>query len=262
MVERRQVKEEGARAESGDTEAEQDRVLEAMPNGMTPPKTIQDGLAAELLEIAERQVADTRKKLGPQASKPRLKRIDALFNRYAGSPPRAGTEITNSMTAAGTIPQLTKYDMAFDQTLAAAFYNFDRSSAQAGADIQNAHDAWTLEVRLYRSDERSAGAILSAAIQTASLHDDQNYDEPMRTKSHVDYYRKSTKIAEAILVYEETMRQGGMKLATAFGRLMQNLYEAANDLAVAEAALIATTQLAYNNFWTNVQSVIGQQARL
>jgi len=239
-----------------------DPLLIELPDGLPALPTIQDDLATELLELAERQVTEARKKLGPQASKPKLKRIEALFYERAGRAPKVSEETAKFLRGPATVQQTAVLDAAFDRSVATAMNVYDKSSIQSGALVQSAYDDWNLAVRIYRSQMRSAGAVLVAEIEAArhpaQSRDYEEYDEPMRGGVQVHYYAKAAKIGQSILEYEKTMQKAGAALAGAYGQLTTELYAALNTLAVAEATLISANQTAYSTFWTGMQTAMGQ----
>lgn len=266
MVEKRHTRSDGASgladAEVGrEEERREEALLIGLPDGLPSLPTIHDNLASELLELAERQVAETRQKLGSQTSKPKLKRIEELFNEKAGRAPRVGEETARLMRGPTVVQQTVALDGAFDRSLASALNVYDKSSVQSGALVQAAHDDWSMAVRIYKSQLRAAGAALAAEIDAANhpaRNDYDEYDEPVRGAPHVQHYARAAKIGQSILNYEKTMQQAGGALAAAYGQLTTALYNAVNVLAVAEATLISATQTAYSTFWTGVQSAVGQ----
>lgn len=260
MTEKRQGRESTADTLTAGTEQE-DALLERLPDGLAPLVTITDETAAELLELAERQVSEARKKMGPQASKPRLKRVQDLFNSKAGRAPRVSEDVDRLMRSTGVATQIANADAAFDHTMAGAYNIFDRSSVNAGSSFQTAYDNWTMAVRIYKADLRTAGAILADQIRAAKHLPallDYDYETPARGQVQVDHYTAADKIGDAILAYEKSMQVAGTALAMAYGVLLSGLYSAVTALAVAEATLIASAQGAYKSFWTSAQTALGQ----
>lgn len=266
MVEKRQTGEGAASADevSGpavDREAmiREEALLDKLPEGLAPLPSVHDDLASDLLEIAERQVAEARKRLGPQSSKPKLKRIEDLFISKVGRAPRVSEELERMMRSAPSVKQTAVLDGSFDRALASALNTYDKSSIQAGATMQLAYDDWNMAVRVYKSELRASGALLAAAIEAAEHPSaPRDYDEPARTAPQVGYYSKTTKVAQALLAYEMAMQQAGTALAAAYGHLTDELYSTMDMLAVAEATLITATQTAYSTFWAGVQEAVGQ----
>ncbi len=274
MVERRQPKaedattslEERALQEPAGTDAEearqQDALLDSLPGGLAPLPSIHDDLAAELLALAEQQLAETRKKFGREASKPKLKRILSLFNDSAGRAPSVDAELARQMRSLGAVQQTAQLDGVFDRALATALNVYDKTSVQSGANVQSAQDNWSMAVRVYKSELRAAGAVLRAEIEAVNhppaQRDFNEYEEPLRGASQVQHYLKSAKIGQSLLTYEKTMQQAGAALVTAYGQLTAELFAAVNTLAVAEATLISATQSAYSTFWNGVQSAVAQ----
>jgi hypothetical protein len=262
MVERRQVRSHETAAEVDNLTPmpeREDVALERLPGGLAPLNTLHDDLASELLDLAERQVAEARKKLGPQSSKPRLQHIAEMFATKAGKEPRVGEELERAMRSPALVAQIATLDGTFDHTLATGLNLFDKASVQSGAAVQAAYDDWTMAARIYKSEIRAGGAILSAAIEAAN-HPTQplSYDTPLKAEPQVDHFTKADKIGTALLVYEKRMQAAAADLAHAYGVLMSALYGAVNALAVAEATLISVTQTANKTFWTNVQTAMSQ----
>lgn len=264
MVEKRSVREDALLPEAGDTAADANRedvMLEQLPGGLKTLTTVHDDVVAELLDLAERQVAEARKKLGLQTAKPRLKKVEALFTTKAGKPPHVDEEVERQMRG-NFAAQIAGYDGNFDHTLAVGYNNFDKTSVQASSNVQNAHDAWSMAVRIFKSEMRVAGAVLNAAIEAATHPATNGYDEPLRGRQQIDYYTRSSKIADSLLAYERTMQEANTALTAAVGQLVTALYGAVSALAVAEATQIAVTQGAYKSFWTSVQGAINQTGQL
>lgn len=242
---------------------DEDALLERLPDGLAPLVTITDETAADLLELAERQVTEARKKLGPQSSKPRLKRVQDMFAAKAGRAPRISEELDRLMRSTGVASQIAAADSTFDHTMAAAFNNFDHASITSAAAFQTAYDNWSMAVRYYKADLRTAGAVLADHIRAAkhpvSPPDyEYEYDGPSRGQIYIDHYTSADKIGDAILVYEKAMQVAGTQLATAYGQLLGGLYSAVTAVAVAEATLISVTQGAYKSFWTSAQHAMNQ----
>ncbi|HYC74665.1 hypothetical protein [Brevundimonas sp.] len=267
MVEKRQPRSDaGAAPIESEDEVERRRreeLLEGLPDGLKPLPTVHDELATELLELAERQVAEMRKRFGPSSSKPRLKRIEDLFVSKVGRAPRVSEEMQRLMRGPAAIQRVAVLDGSFDRALAAAFNAYDKSSVQSGSHVQTAYDDWSMAVRIYKSELRAAGSLLAAEIDAANHpatppQDYDDYEDPVRAEPHVRHYVRSAKIGQSLLAYEKTMQQAGTALAGAYGQLNTELYNAADGLAVAEATLIAATQTAYSIFWTGAQSAVGQ----
>lgn len=240
----------------------EDEILEGLPDGLRPLPTLHDDLSEELLALAERQVAETRKKLGSETSKPRLKQIENLFNAKAGRAPRVGEEMERLMRSIPIVQQTASLDGSFDRAMAAAINVYDKSSIQNGAIVQAAYDDWGMAVRIYKSELRAAGSLLAAEIEAINHppggHDYSDYDQPIRGSAQVQHYGRAAKIGHALLTYEKTMQQAGTALAVAYGQLTSALYNAVNGLAVAEATLIAATQTAHSVFWTGAQNAVSQ----
>jgi hypothetical protein len=237
----------------------EDAVLERLPGGLAPLKTIHDDLALELLDLAERQVEEARKKLGSKSSKPRLKRIEEMFVKRAGRAPPVEDDLERALRSGGMVSHVATLDGAFDHVLATGLNTFDKASVQSGAAVQSAYDDWTMAARIYKSEMRAGSAVLYAAIEAAD-HPGQpmSYDSQLKVEQQLDHYTKSDKIGAAMLTYERRMQQAGADLAHAYGVLMAALYGAVNTLAVAEATLIAVNQTANKTYWTNVQSAMSQ----
>lgn len=245
------------------TAKSEDALLERLPDGLAPLVTITDETAAELLELAERQVAEARKKLGPQSAKPRLKRVQDMFAAKAGRAPRVSEEVDRMMRSTGVASLIAAADSTFDHTMAGGFNNFDHASITAAAAFQTAYDNWSMAVRYYKADLRTAGAVLADHIRAAKHpvtppDADYEYDSPPRGQAFVDHYTSADKIADAILNYEKAMQVAGTQLALAYGLLLGGLYSAVTAVAVAEATLISVTQGAYKTFWTSAQHAISQ----
>ncbi|MDE2405440.1 MAG: hypothetical protein KGM17_12300 [Sphingomonadales bacterium] len=234
-----------------------DRGLEELPGGVPPLRTIHDSLAADMLALAERQVAEARQRLGAQASKPRLKSIDALFRARAGSEPGVSEELERAMRSPQLAQQTATSDAACDIALARAYNEFDHAAIGVGSQLQTAHDDWLMAVRLYRSAEREQGAILEAAIElTDSGGKAGGYEQRSPADALVRHFDRSSQISAALVTYEKAMQAAGTDLAKAFGTMNGALYIQMCALAVAEATLIDALQKAYDTFWTAVDHSI------
>jgi hypothetical protein len=267
MAEKRHTGGESApedRAEARADERREAALLEALPDGMRPLPTIHDDLSEELLALAERQVAETRKKLGEQSSKPKLKRIQELFTSKAGPPPKVSGEMEKLLASPLVVQQTAGFDASFDRAVAMALNAYDKGSVQTGASVQAAYDDWGMAVRIYKSELDAAGALLAAEIEainhppTQRDYDYTDSDEPVRGGAQVHHYVRAAKIGQVLLAYEKNMQKASGELATAYGELVSGLYAAVNALAVAEATLISATQTAYQVFWTSAQNAVAQ----
>lgn len=264
MVEKRQADKEAAGAVARDiaTESnEQDTVLNHLPGGLSSLKLASDQVASELLELAERQVEEARRKLGSESTKPRLKRLKEMFEARSGREPEVGPDLERTLRSNALVPQVATLDSAYDHAVASAYNIFDKISVQTGATVQASYDDWQMAVRIYKSEMRAAGAILEAGVETAAHPNqpaDNDFDTQLRAVAQVNHFIKSDKIATALLTYEKRMQQAASDLSRAYGLLITNLYGAANGLGVAEATLISTIQDASKTFWTGVQHAVGQ----
>jgi hypothetical protein len=264
MVEKRQADKETStpvhRDIVGDSSRE-DASLEHLPGGLSSLKLAPDQVASELLELAERQVAEARRKLGSDSTKPRLKRLEEMFEARSGREPGVSPDLERTLRSNVFVPQVATLDSTYDHTVATAYNIFDKISVQTGASVQASYDDWQLAVRIYKSEMRAAGAILEAGVEIAAHPNqpvDYDYDTQLRAEAQVSHFTKSDKIATALLTYEKRMQQAASDLSRAYGLLITSLYGAANGLGVAEATLISSIQSASKSFWTGVQNAIGQ----
>lgn len=261
MSEKRRTPAELEIAEMVSSPSQEEAALEALPGGLKPLPTIHDDLAQELLALADRQVAEIRKLLGSQSAKPKLKRIEQIFKAKAGSAPHVGEELERLMRIPTVAPKTAALDASFDRAMAMALNTYDKESVRAGSNIQSAFDDWAMAVRIYKSELRAAGSTLAAQIELAThQHDseDYDYDEQPRGAPVVRHYATAAKIAQSMVSYEKTMQQAGADLATAYGKLMGQVYSTIDMLALAETVLISAVQTAYSAFWTGVQSAVSQ----
>lgn len=258
MVEKKQaINHDAAPIELGDA---RDQVgLSNAPDGLLPIATVRDETASLLLELAERHVAEAREKLGPQSSKPRLDRIRKLFSEKAGIAPRLDQGAERLLGSAGFKAQLATYESTYHHTLAIAANNFDKISIQSGAALQTAYDDWTMAVSIYKSEARAAGAVLEAETSHPALSQMiTDYEGPTAGRSLVEHYNRSSNISDSLLRYERFMQRAATNLSVSFARLIEQLYSAVTDLAVAEATLIAVDQEAHKAFWVSAQNALSQ----
>lgn len=252
MADKRQ---EGVDHEASGTEKQEDALLEKLPDGLAPLKTIHDDNYSELRTLAEQMVSMARKRFGPQTSKPRLKRVDELFTDKAGKAPKVDEELDRSIRHIAMIPQLAALDQDYDKSIATGFNVFDKASSDAGSSVQQAYDDWTLAMRLYDSASRGAGAIFIAAVEVAkSKSHSLPSDGFSKDRTHLEYYTKSSAIAAALVVYESAMAKASADLATAFGKLNHGIFAGFSKVAVAEATSISTSHTASLNFWTKLHA--------
>lgn len=261
MVEKRQTRSEAASAteDSLAGASTDDAGLETLPGDVRGLKMVVDKNASELLELAEQQVAEARRRLGPETIKPRMKRVEELFAAHAGKPPRVSEDLERSMRSSALVAQVATLDGTFDHSVATGYNIFDKASVQAGAAMQVAYDDWQLAVRMYRSELRAGGSTLLGAIEIANhppLADD--FEQPLRGESQVSYFTRTDKIGVALLAYEKRIQSASVDLAKAYGTLIGALYAASSGLAVAEATLIAVIQTANKTFWTGIQNAVSQ----
>lgn len=256
MVDKRQEGHvEGADREPTVTEKHQDAILEKLPDGLAPLKTIHDDNYSELKALAEQMVTMARKRFGPQSSKPRLKRVEDLFSDKAGKAPRVDEELDRSIRQLSVIPQVAALDQEYDKAIATGFNIFDKASSDSGSSVQQAYDDWTLAMRLYDSALRSSGAIFVAAIEVAkSKSHGLPSDGFSKDRTHLEYYTKSAAIAAALVIYETAMAKASADLAAAFGKLIAGLFGGFAKVAVAEGTSISTSQTASLNFWTKLHA--------
>lgn len=234
---------------------QEDAMLGDLPDGMAPLPTVPDAMVTELLALAEQLVGIARMQLGPQSSKPRLKRVEELFRDKARQAPKVDEELDKSIRSLGSVAQVAGLDQSYDQAMATAFNAFDKTSVDAGSNVQQAYDDWTLGVRLYKAASRSAGAILSAAIDNAkNTASGVATDSTFRDRAQLEYYTRSAAIATALLTYEKSMAKASTDLAAAFGKLISGLYGGFTQVAVGEATLLSAGQAASLSFWTKLHS--------
>lgn len=239
-------------------DARDDKILELLPGGAEKLIGIRDSNVEHLLRLAKQLVEDARKSLGKDSSKPRVARIEKIFEKYAGKPrKRIPGYLDKELRREEHVGQIAGLDRTWDTSYATALNEFDRTSVQSGSKIQDADDNWKLAVRLFESDARSAGAVFLAEVKkakskTPAPHADNDSD------AHVEvaYHARGADISEALVAYESAMSEATQNLSNALGALIRDLFEAVTSTCVGEATLIKTTQDASKTFWSGVHDAM------
>lgn len=257
MADTRAAKPDDAVGEANSDAAAADRNLDQLPDGLRPLKTIHTETVEKLLSLAEEMVADARKRFGRQSAKPRIKQVEELFLEHAGKAPDVERHRDEAMRQIDTVEKVATLDQAYDKSVATALNAFDKTSGDAGRSVQDAYDKWTMAVRIYRSEARSAGTIFYAEIEKAkSVHPQSDAGTVVREQPQIAYYTRGSAIAQALVTYEQTMAKSASTLVAAFGALMTGLYTGFASTAVGEATLVSASQTATLTFWTGVQQAL------
>lgn len=233
--------------------------LPGLPDGLKPLKSVHTETAEELIETADQLVAMARKKFGTQASKPRLRTVEKLFEEKAGKAPPVEKHLDEAMRELDVVEQTAALDQTYDNQMATGINDFDKQSIESGSAMQEGYDAWLMAKRIYQSGARAAGAIFYAEIEKAKRPPSEfSPDSSRHETAQVYYYTQSTAIAAALVVYEQSMAATANALATAFGQLIGVLYESFSDTAVAEATLISSANSTSLTFWTGIQQALNR----
>lgn len=236
-----------------------EKMLEGMPDGQKALAKVQDDTAKEILAIAEQLVADARKKLGKSHSKPRAKNVSELFGKYAGKPPEVHEELSKHLRANEHVGKIAALDQEFDKAVATALNHFDQTSVESGGKIQDAVDTWTLAVRIFTAETRTAAAVFLACIEKAEKDKADRHDANNERESKlVRHYKKAQSIGDGLVVYEKALAKSTDELATAFGKLVKSLFTSAVNVASAEATLISASQKASHQFWTKAYAELSK----
>ena len=229
-----------------------EETLRRLPDGGEALATVHDATAKSILKLAEQLVKNARERLGPETSKPRVVEVGRLFSDHAGPTPSMPKQLNAVLRSAERVEQVAELDETWDKSIAGAVDVFDQTSIESGSKVQEATDNWRLAVRVYESEARSAGAIFKAEIDKAALKGGSQGGSHPELDQHVDYYARSAEISAGLVKYEEAMAAASGELATALGTLIQDLFESAAKVSVAEATFIDSTQQASSTFWTGV----------
>ncbi|MDJ0641804.1 MAG: hypothetical protein QNJ15_03215 [Erythrobacter sp.] len=238
-----------------------DEMYRKLPGDHRGLRTVQDKLVDSLLTHAEKLVEEAKSKLGRSHEKPRLDEVRQLFVKYAGDDPDPGAKLDKAMRTVDQIGNTAELDQDFDRSMANAFNDFDKTSVESGARVQEACDSWTMAVRIYRSEARAAGSVFLGAVEAAKAKtdDERSSEVDAEAKVLVDHFTASTAIATALETYEGSVAAAASELASAFAELSTSLYQSVTDMAVAESTLISAAQQAGLAFWTGVRSQLSTQ---
>lgn len=247
--------------ESAEGTTNPDEMYRKLPGDHRGLRTVQDRLVDSLLSHAEKLVEEAKSKLGRSKEKPRLDDVRDLFVKYAGDDPEPGKMLDKAMRTVDQIGNTAALDQDFDRTMASAFNDFDKTSVESGARVQEACDSWTMAVRIYRSEARAAGSIFLGAVEAAKdkTDDERSTEVDAEAKVLVDHFTASAAIATALETYEGAVATAASELATAFADLSTSLYQSVTDMAVAESTLISAAQQAGLEFWTGVRGQLSTQ---
>lgn len=244
-------------------DAEADKQLVKLPSGGRKLPITKDSTADEMLGLAESLVTKAQSSLAPDVLTPNIRTVEKLFHESVGNPPEFAKGLDRSLRTTDHVEQVAQLDETWDKDYAAALNAFDQAAVANGGKVHDANDSWKLAVRIYESEFRTAQAILHAAIEKADPTDVPDYykgAERTDPKPEVDYYTKSSEVSTALADYQRSSADATNKLATAFGALIEQLFEASTAMAVAEATLIDSSQHASLQYWAGVQSEMESRA--
>ncbi len=227
-----------------------DSLLAKLPGGRKGLAQIQDDKAKEMLSLARGLLSEAKKKLGP--SKPRVRQVADLFEKYAetDNAPNISEEFDRELRDPEVVQKIAKLDNAHDKAVATALNDFDQISNAESQKIEDANDSWSLAVRVYSAESRTAGAVFHAQIEHAKTsHDSGHGSHAENLPKLVRHYMRSSAIADGLVAYEKSMAKATDDLSTAFGSLVNDLFASTASISTGEAALIEAIQKASLDFW-------------
>ncbi|MFK7738806.1 MAG: hypothetical protein AB8H80_00685 [Planctomycetota bacterium] len=244
-----------------ENEAGDEQALQNLPGGLKSLETIHDHNAKQILDLARDLVRSARTELGPDSSKPRIARVERLFEKCAGTPRRVPGNLDGELRRPEYVETIAQLDREWDLSFATARNAFDRISVASGSKIQDADDNWLLAVRIYESESRSAGAIFKAAVDKARAKTPTPHaEEDIDAHAEVAFHTRGSDISKALQTYEQAMAAATASLSTAFGALIKDLFDSMTATCVGEADLIQATQDASSKFWTGVHSQLSNKS--
>lgn len=238
-----------------------DEELSRLPDGARPLETVEDPSSKAMLELGDQLVRQAWESLVTGRTdrdtdiRVRVEDVEKLFLEHAGDEEHDVTEaLDEALRELRNVEEVAKLDQTWDKACAQALNTFDLVTVKYAGKVQTAEDNWRLAVRVFRSEARSAGAILQAEIEKSKDELHPAHREGQRDGyHHLDYYTRSSEISKALVAYQRSMASSTGHLAKAIGALIEDLTDAATATALGEAQLIDAIQSASKTFWTAVQ---------